>query len=223
VIAAAVGASAQTEIDPHKLCFCYCNSPDMELVRLECCKQTIHRQCVLAYLCINSQCVYCHVVVDMAGVLELTIIDKLELILPATMSPTQQTLKLKKRDLQEMMFDKTSLWLADTLWAESQDKKHENQREQAKKMIKMQGKDITDKGAAPGAVVTVKCDYQAVSFAIGIVGVIYEVSTFEGTRIATIAGILSSGQRKGPWWILADQYAILAGNVVFSDVIRSWF
>jgi hypothetical protein len=75
----------------------------------------------------------------------------------------------------------------------------------------MQGKDITDKGAAPGAVVTVKCDYWAVSFAIGIVGVIYEVSTFGGARIATIAGILSSGQRKGPRWIPADQYAIRYG------------
>jgi hypothetical protein len=30
-------------------------------------------------------------------------------------------------------------------------------------MIKMQGKDIANKGGAPGAVVTVKCDYRAVS------------------------------------------------------------
>jgi hypothetical protein len=111
LITAAVGASAQAKIDPHKLCFCYCDLPDMELVRLECCKQTIHRQCVLAYLCINSQCVYCRVVVDMAGVLELATIDRLELILPATMSPMQQTPKTKKRDLQEMMFDKTPLRL----------------------------------------------------------------------------------------------------------------
>ena len=75
----------------------------------------------------------------------------------------------------------------------------------------MQGKDITDKGAAPGAVVTVKCDYWAVSFAIGIVGVIYEVSTFGGSRIATIAGMLFSGSRMCPWWIPADQYAIRYG------------
>ena len=32
VIAAAAGASALAETDPHKLCFCYCDSPDMELV-----------------------------------------------------------------------------------------------------------------------------------------------------------------------------------------------
>jgi hypothetical protein len=119
VIAAAAGAYALVEIDPHKLCFCYSDLSDMELVRLECCKQTIHQQCALAYLCINSQCVYCRAIVDMAGVLELTTIDRLELILPATMSPTQQTPQSKKRDLQEMMFDKTPLWLADALWAKS--------------------------------------------------------------------------------------------------------
>jgi hypothetical protein len=64
-------------------------------------------------------------------------------------------------------------------------------------MIKTQGKDIVDKGAAPGAVVTVQCDYCAVSHSIGIVGVIYEFRKFSGARIATIAGILSSGSKKG--------------------------
>ncbi len=66
-------------------------------------------------------------------------------------------------------------------------------------MIKMQGTDIANKGGAPGAVVTVKCDYRVVSFAIGIVGIIYEVSRYGGARIATVAGLLSSGQRKGVW------------------------
>jgi hypothetical protein len=39
-------------------------------------------------------------------------------------------------------------------------------------MIKTQGKNIANKGEAPGAVVTVQCDYRAVSHSIGIVGVI---------------------------------------------------
>jgi hypothetical protein len=78
-------------------------------------------------------------------------------------------------------------------------------------MIKMQGKDIVKKGAAPGAVVTVQCDYHAVSHSIGIVGVIYKVSKFSGARNATIAGILSSGSKKGPWWIPSDQYALRYG------------
>ncbi len=77
--------------------------------------------------------------------------------------------------------------------------------------MKLQGKDIATKGAAPGAVVTVQCDYHAVSHSIGIVGVIYKVSTYGGARIAMIAGILLSGQRKGPWWIPSDQYAIRYG------------
>jgi len=89
-------------------------------------------------------------------------------MLPATMATMHQTPTTagKKRDLQSLLLDKTPLRLADTLRAESQDKKHENQYDQAKKMIKMQGKDIVNKGAAPGAVVTVKCDYRVVSFAI---------------------------------------------------------
>jgi hypothetical protein len=43
-------------------------------------------------------------------------------------------------------------------------------------MIKTQGKDIANKGAVPGAVVTFQCDYPAVSHSIRIVGVVYEVS-----------------------------------------------
>jgi hypothetical protein len=211
VIAAAAAASALAEMDHHLLCFCYCDSPDMELVRLKCCKQTIHRQCVLAHLC-NSQSTYCRgAIIDTAGVLELPTINRSNLMSPSTMSPTQHMLTGKKRDLQSLLLDKTPLRLADVLWAESKDKKRENQHEQAKSMIKMQGKDIVNKGAAPGAVVTVKCDYRAVSFAIGIVSVFYEVSKFGSARIAMIAGILSSGQRKGPWWIPADQYAIRYG------------
>ncbi len=106
-----------------------------------------------------------------------------------------------------MMFDKTPLRLADTHRAESQDKKRENQREQAKKMIKMQGKDVADKGAAPGAVVTVKCDYRAVSFTIGIVGVVYEVSTF-GQRLREFY-LLVKGRVRGGY----QRISMLLGTV----------
>jgi hypothetical protein len=126
VIAAAARASAQAEIDPHTLCFCYCNSSDMELVRLTCCKQTIHRQCVLAYRCINSQCAYCKANLEHASVLELPTIDRFDLNLHSTMTTMQKTPAGKKRDLQSVLLDKTPLRLADTLRAESQDKKREN-------------------------------------------------------------------------------------------------
>jgi len=133
VIAAAARASAQAEIDPHTLCFCYCDLSDMELVRLTCCRQMIHQQCVLAYLCINSQCAYCKADLEHASVLELPTIDRFDLILPATMATTHQTPTGKKRDLQSLFINRTPLRLADTVWAESQDKKHENQRDQAKR------------------------------------------------------------------------------------------
>jgi hypothetical protein len=126
------------------------------------------------------------------------------------MPPPQQT-PMVKWDLQSLLLDKTPLRLADKLQTALQEKKHESQHEQAAKMIKMQGKDIANKGAAPGAVVTVQCDYRTVSHSIGIVGVIYKMSTFGGARIATIAGILSTGTRKGPWWIPVDQYIMRYG------------
>jgi hypothetical protein len=181
----------------------------MELVQLKCCKQTIHQQSVLAYLGINSECAYCRgAVINIAGVLALPTIDRCEII-STTMSTPQRTPTVK-RDLQLMLLDPTPLWLSDQLWTESQEKKRKSQREQAAKMIKMQGKDIANKGAAPGAVVIVQCqcDYRVVSNSIGIVGVIYKVRKFGGARIATIAGILSSGSRKGPWWIPSDQHAL---------------
>jgi len=107
-------------------------------------------------------------------VFELTTIDRFDLILPSTMATTHQTPTAgKKRDLQLLLKIRTPLRLADTVRSESQDKKRENQLEKEKKMIKMQGTDIANKGGAPGAMVTVKCDYWAVSFAIRIVGIIY--------------------------------------------------
>ncbi len=57
-------------------------------------------------------------------------------------------------------------------------------------MINAQGKDIENQGGGPGAVVTVKPDYCAVSHNIGLVGVIYEMKSTGGARVATIAGML---------------------------------
>ncbi len=43
VISAAAKASEKAEIDPNYLCsFCYCDSPDMDVLRLECCQNTVH-------------------------------------------------------------------------------------------------------------------------------------------------------------------------------------
>jgi hypothetical protein len=51
---------------------------------------------------------------------------------------------------------------------------------QANRMIHAQGKDIENHGGSPGAVVVVQVDYRAVSHAIGIVGVIYQIANTGG-------------------------------------------
>ncbi len=66
--------------------------------------------------------------------------------------------------------------------------------------------------------VTVKCDYRAVSFAIGIVSIIYKVSRFGSARIATVPGLLSSGQTKGVWWKPADQYTLKYGAIKDTNI-----
>jgi hypothetical protein len=78
-------------------------------------------------------------------------------------------------------------------------------------MMRTQGKDIASRGGAPGAVVTVKCDYRAVSHLVGIVGVIYKMGNYGGARIVTIAGILLTGTKKSQWWIPSDQYVVRYG------------
>jgi thiamine monophosphate kinase len=92
--------------------------------------------------------------------------------------------------------DKTPLRQTDVIRSESQEKKRQRQVEQAQKMMKLQGSDIASKGAAPGAVVVVQCPITTVSHAIGIMGIIYELSRYGGARIATVAGILSCGQKR---------------------------
>ncbi len=215
-IALAVAASAEAEIDHYQFCFCYCDAPGMDLLQMQCCKQTIHHLCLVAHLSVNSQCPYCHEPIeDIATVLELPTVNWSDILcekMPAQ-QPTNPFLKMLDRsnvtrDLQSMMLDRTPLRQADTVCADSQERKCQAQLIQATKMMKMQGQDIALKGAAPGAVVTVQCDYRAVSHAVGIVGIIYEASKHGGARVATECGILSSGPRMGSWWIPSDRYVM---------------
>jgi hypothetical protein len=39
-------------------------------------------------------------------------------------------------------------------------------------------------------------------------GIIYELSKYGGARVATVAGILSCGQKETKWWIPSDQYVV---------------
>jgi hypothetical protein len=83
--------------------------------------------------------------------------------------------------------------IADEVRRASQEKKRNNQLQQANRMMRTQGKDVENQGGGAGAVVTVKPDYRAVSHNIGIVGVIYEIKSTRGARVVTVATMLSSG------------------------------
>ncbi len=201
-VAAAAAASADAPEADMDIYFCCCNSLAMELVRLTCCKKTIHPQCLLAYLGTNSQCCYCPCPVDMAKVMEYETIHR---SLPQPLTPV----KTPKRDLQQLLIDKkTPLRDADQVRSESHEKKSMSQIEQTNRMIHQQGKDIENQGGSPGAVVVVQVDYRVVSHAIGIVGVIYQIASTGGARIATVAGLLSTGSKKANWWIPSNKYVI---------------
>ncbi len=106
-------------------------------------------------------------------------------------------MKTPKRDLQQMLMDeKTPLRDADCIQTKSQEKKRMAQITQANRMIRQQGKEIEKQGGSSGAVVVVQVDYQAVSHAIGIVGVIYHIASTGGAQVATVAGLLSTGTKK---------------------------
>ncbi len=203
---ASAAASATTPLDDTPLCFCGCDSPDMDIVRMQCCKQFIHRNCLLAYLRSNSQRCFCrHVIADIVTVMGYPIIDRSQPLPPTPAKSPSKMSPGKKCDLQQLQFEVTTpLCLADEMRSNSQEKKRKAQLQQANRMITALGKDIEKQGGGPGAVVTVKTDYRALSHNIGIVGVIYEMKTTGGARVATIAGMLSSGSRKVNWWIPSD-------------------
>ncbi len=58
-----------------EICFCCSDAPTMDPVKLVCCNKMIHWQCLLACLRMNSQCMYCHHILDIVKVLEYPIID----------------------------------------------------------------------------------------------------------------------------------------------------
>jgi hypothetical protein len=193
-VAAAAAASADAPEADMDICFCCCDSLSMDLVRLTCCKKTIHCQCLMAYLRKNSQCCYCRCPVDMKKVMDYETIER---SLPKPLTPV----KMPKRDLQQMLMEeKTPLRDADQVRSESNEKKRMVQLTQENRMICQQGKDIANQGGSPGAVVVVQVDYRAVSHAIGIVGVFFQIASSGGSRTATLAGLLSTGSKKANWW-----------------------
>jgi hypothetical protein len=46
------------------ICFCCVDSPSMDIIRTPCCKNSVHRHCILHNMTINSQFVYCRKVLQ---------------------------------------------------------------------------------------------------------------------------------------------------------------
>ncbi len=211
MVAAAAAASSEALIDNAQLCFCYCDSANMELVIIPCCKQFIHWQFLLALLGVSSQCCFCCcAITDIATVLQYTTVDRSQPLPSACNydSPLKRS-PGKKCDLQQLQFEaSTPIHIADKVRSALQEKKRNNQLQQANRMMRTQGNDVENQGGGAGAVATVKPDYHVVSHNIEIVGVIYEMKSTGIARVATVAGMLSSGTKKGNWWILSDQYVV---------------
>jgi hypothetical protein len=55
-----------------ELCFCFVDSPSMEVINLPCCKASVHRHCVLEALKNNDQSVYCRKVLDPQDIINCT-------------------------------------------------------------------------------------------------------------------------------------------------------
>jgi len=208
-IAAAAAATTNADDADLDICFCASDSPTMVLLQLECCRHTIHKQCLLGYLEITSKCAYCRNPMDITIVTDLPEVDR-ELKTPATKKMTRQSDLYAAGAIDDS--SPTPMRGSDQVRREAQKKRRLFQEQQATKMQKLNQKDLLDQGAGVGAVVVVSVDPRAVTHPMGLIGVIYQYKTTGGARIATSAGILSNGTgKKNPWWIPSDKYLVKAG------------
>ncbi len=139
------------------ICFCCSDSPTKDIVRLLCFKKMIHQQCLLACLRMNSQCPYCHHILDIVILLEYVIIER-SVPTHTSTSPMKTPIKCTLQDMLMNVDAKTPLREADRVCSESKERKCLCQIKQANKMICTQGKLMQKLGASPGAVVVVKVD-----------------------------------------------------------------
>jgi hypothetical protein len=106
----------------------------------------------------------------------------------------------------------TPLRASDKVKRLGREKKRQGQLMQAKKMIRLHESDLKEQGAAVGAVVVVSVDHRAVSHPVALVGIIYQLRSTGGARVATVVGILSmSTSKKGNLLLPSDRYVVKAG------------
>ncbi len=178
-----------------------------------CCKQLVHRKCLLSWLEFESSCCYCSKpIADITKVLSYPTVDwSKELPRTPNLTPRKRS-QGKLRDAQQMEIDAVygsppPMRPADQMRSISQEKKRLGQIDQASNMVRTRGDDIKKKGAGIGAVVTVFPDPWAVSHSVGIVGIIYRMKITGGAQVATSAGLLVQSLKKD-FWISNDQYVV---------------
>ncbi len=102
-------------LDPLDVCFCFCDEPHMDIICLKhCCKQLVHRKCLLSWLEFESLCCYCSKpIVDITKVLSYPTIDQSkELPKTPNLTPRKRS-PGKLRDAQQMEFD-VGIWITTT-------------------------------------------------------------------------------------------------------------
>ena len=149
-------------LDPLDVCFCFCDEPHMDIICLKhCCKQLVHRECLLLRLELESSCCYCSKpIADITKVLSYPTIDwSKELPTTPNLTPRKRS-PGKLHDAQQMEIDVVygsppPMRLANQMRSISQEKKQLGQIDQESNMVWTHGDDIKKKGAGLGAVVTV--------------------------------------------------------------------
>jgi len=224
--AAAAGSShvATAELD---VCICCVDDLSMELVQMKCCRKTIHKICLVAWLAVSNRCVHCRGEVNITQVLDYPIICRTaptavdspyvpvkNLFHNTSPSPTKKRIGYvgAKRTIDDEMkaavAEETPLRSTDKHREDSMKKKRAYQKMQSEKWIRQRGDSVTSLGVSPGAVLVVKVDSRDVSHATGIPGIAWKIGNGGGVRIATAYGILSNGNRKGTLYLAYDKWQL---------------
>ena len=231
-VASAVAASLNAAPADMDICFCAADDDGMELVRMTCCKKTIHRGCVIAWLQFSTHCMYCRRNATLIEVVGYPTIMRGTSIVPFD-TPTLEARQVpsfeespdkKKRRLgtvgpQRSLEDElkqaqteaeTPLRSSDQGREDAMMKKNSQQKKDHIKWIKQHKAATKALDVTPGAVLIMKMDSRDVSHATGIPGIAWRIGSGGGVMIATQFGIVSSGQQKDRYWLSHDKWSFHA-------------
>ena len=109
------------------ICFCFKDSPRLDIILELCCKQQLYRRCILTWMKSSNQCVYCWKVLDIGNIFTFPTIER-------TTSIKTPVKHMMQGDLINAN-KKTPLRESDRVCPESQEKKRQRQLKQGNKMM----------------------------------------------------------------------------------------